>query len=287
MKAIFEREVKSYFNGMIGYIFVAFLLLFVGIYTMVINLKSSYASFEYVMSNMDFIYLIMIPVLTMRVISEERKQKTDQLLYTLPMSMTKIVLGKYLAMLLVLAVPTVIICFYPMILSMYGSVNLLSAFCSIVGFYLLGAALIAIGMFISSVTESQAVAAVLCFIVLLINYYISNLADYVSKTAGASFFAITVAIVLLAIIIKLLTKNGLFAVMFGAICEAGLFILMLVSSTKLEGLFPKIMEKLSIFDQFSNFLQGIFDLTGVVYFLMVIVIGVFLTVQSLEKRRWN
>ena len=287
MKAIFERELRSYFYGISGYIFIVFMLLFAGIYTMAVNLKGYYANFEYVLNNMSFIFLVIVPVLTMRTIAEERKQKTDQLLYTLPLSMTKIVCANYLALLVVLAVPTAIISVYPLILSYYGAVHLLTAYCSIIGFYFLGAALLAIGMFISSLTESQAVAAALSFIVLLITYFITNLVYYVSGSAFASFVALTVIIILAAVIIRLLTKNGVFALLFAVVCEIGLFMVKIFSSATLEGLFPAIMGKLAVFDRFNNFVKGIFDLTGIVYYLMVIMVLLFLTVQSLEKRRWN
>ncbi len=120
MKAVFEREFKSYFQNVTGYIFIAFLLLFAGIYTMAINLNNGSPKFEYVLRNMSFIFLIIVPVLTMRVIAEEKRQKTDQLLYALPVSTTKIVLGKYLAKLSVLAIPVAILSLNPVILS-YGN----------------------------------------------------------------------------------------------------------------------------------------------------------------------
>ena len=125
MIAILKREIKSYFCSVTGYMFCAFMLLFAGIYTVTINIESSYANFEYVLSNMDFIYIIIIPVLTMRVISEERKQRTDTLLYSLPVSMTKVVVAKYLAMLSVLLVPVVIMGFYPLVLSSANSLLIL------------------------------------------------------------------------------------------------------------------------------------------------------------------
>lgn len=287
MSAIFEREFKSYFNNITGYAFIAFVLLFTGIYTMAINLHSSYPNFEYVLNNMSFIFLIIIPVLTMRVIAEERKQKTDQLLYSLPISMTKIVLGKYLAMLLVLSIPVLIMSLYPLILSMYGTVHLKTAYCAIIGFYFLGASLIAIGLFISSVTENQAVAAVLCFLAILINSYMTDLAYFIPSTSFASFISFTVIIILVGIILKLLTKNGLFAFLFALMCEAALFALKFFLPAKLEGLFPAIMEKLSLFDRFNTFIDGMFDISALVYFLTVISVFVFLTVQSLEKRRWS
>ena len=174
MKAVFRHELSSYFTGMTGYVFGAFLLLFAGIYTMAVNLNAGLSNFEYVLSNLSFIFLIIVPILTMRVIAEERRQRTDQLLYSLPLSMTGVALGKYAALLVVFLVPTGIICLYPLVLSAFGSVYLPLAFGTAVGFFFLGAALLAIGMFLSSITESQGVAAGLCFVVMLVNYFISG-----------------------------------------------------------------------------------------------------------------
>lgn len=155
MRAVFRHELSSYFTGVTGYVFSAFLLLFTGIYTMVYNLQSASVHFEYVLGSMSFVFLIIVPILTMRVLAEERRQKTDQLLYSLPLTMTQVVLGKFAAMLVVFAVPMAVICLYPVVLSAYGNVYLPAAYGAIVGFFFLGMALLAIGMYISSVTESQ------------------------------------------------------------------------------------------------------------------------------------
>ncbi|MCE5196822.1 MAG: ABC transporter permease [Negativicutes bacterium] len=287
MKAVFQREVKSYYDGVLGYIFTAFLLLFAGIYTMVINLNASYANFEYVLGNMTFIFLVITPILSMRVIAEEKRQKTDQLLYSLPVSMTKIVLAKYLAMLFVLAVPTVIIGFYPLILSLYGSVNLLASYGTLLAFFLLGAALLAIGLFISSLTENQAFAAALCFLVLLLNYFLADLVAYLPATAGASFAAATAAVLLLATIVRYLTKSSLSAVLLAILGEGALLLMKQFSAASMENLLPTVFGNLSLFQRFYVFPNGLFDLTALVYFLMVVLVFVFFTVQSMEKRRWS
>ncbi|MBQ6990929.1 MAG: ABC transporter permease, partial [Clostridia bacterium] len=148
MLAIYQRELRSYFTGFVGYVFAAFILLFGGIYTMVINLSNGITNFEYVLGNMSFVFIIAVPVLTMRVLAEERKQKTDLLLYSLPRSMTAIVLGKYFAMLTVFAVPMGVMAVYPILLSMYGEINMAVAYSAILGFFLMGAVLIAIGMLV-------------------------------------------------------------------------------------------------------------------------------------------
>ena len=169
MKAVFRHELSSYFRTMTGYLFIGFLLLFVGVYSYVYNIQNSLANFEYVLSGMSFVFLLIIPVLTMGVIADEKRKNTDQLLYSLPLSMTEVVLGKYFAMLVVLLIPTAVICFYPLILNLFGNVYLLKTFGAILGFFFLGAALIAVGMFVSSLTESPAVAAGICFLLLLLN----------------------------------------------------------------------------------------------------------------------
>ena len=124
MMAIYRRELRSYFRGVTGWLFSAFLLLFVGIYTMVYCLANGYPNFEYVMGNISFIFLICVPILTMRVFAEEKHRKTDQLLYSLPVSLSSVVLGKYLAMVTVLAVPALIACVYPLVLTGFGTVSL-------------------------------------------------------------------------------------------------------------------------------------------------------------------
>lgn len=287
MRAIIGRELRSYFSSPLGYAFTAVVLLFVGIFTMVYNLKNFLSAFELSLGQMSFVYIIAIPILTMRIIAEEKRQKTDRLLYSLPMGMTRIVFGKYFSALVVLALPVAITGLYPLILSLYGEINFLSAYGSIVGFFLLGAAIIAIGLFVSSVTESQVVAAVLSFVILLSNFFISDLANMMSLSAVTSYVAIAIAIIALAVIIRFLVKSGVFATIFAIICEIGLVVLFMMSRTSFEGLFPKILKGFSLFNRFYSFIGGIFDITSVVYFVMVSLIFVFLTIQSLERRRWN
>ena len=287
MTAVLRHELSSYFTNVTGYVFGAFLLLFAGIYTMVINLQSASPYFEYVLMNMDFIFLIIVPILTMRVIAEERRQKTDQLLYSLPLTMTQVALGKYLAMLVIFLIPVAVIGVYPLVLTAFGAVYLPAAYGALTGFFFLGASLIAIGMFISSLTESQAVAAGLCFVVMLLNYFISSLASYVPSTAFASFLCVAVCILVLGLIFRLLTRSGFAALVLTIVLEGGLVAAYTFRSADFQGLFPNLMEQLSLFARFYEFVNGTFDLPAIVYYLTVIAVFVFLTVQSLEKRRWS
>lgn len=287
MKAVFKHELSSYFTNLSGCVFCAFLLFFAGIYTLAYNINGAYTNFEYVLSGMSFVFLIIVPVLTMRVFAEERRQKTDQLLYSLPLSMTSVVLGKYAAMLLVLLLPLLVICVYPLILSLYGNVYLPAAYGAIIGFFFLGAALIAVGMFLSAITESQAVAAGLCFAVLLVNYFLTSLAGFVSGSAVASFLALSALIILLSLVFRFMTKNGAASTLLFLILESAAFVCFLFFQDSFAGLFPALMKQLSLFSRFEAFVNGVFDLTAIVFYLSVAGVFIFLSVQALEKRRWS
>ena len=287
MIAIFRREMSSYLKNVTGYVFGSFLLLFAGIYCLAYNLQSGYTNFEYAIGSMSFVFLVAVPILTMRILSEERRQKTDQLLYSLPISMTDVVLGKYSAMLVVLLIPVVILGVYPLVLSNYGNVYLPASYSALVAFFLLGAALLTIGMYISSVTGNQTVAAAICFVVMLINYFLAELTGFVSSTASASLTAFLVLELVAAVVVFLMTKNIPAAGLTAVILCAGTYVWYLADGSAFEGLFPAVLEELSLFERFYGFIDGAFDVTSVVYYLSIAAVFLYLSVQSLEKRRWS
>lgn len=287
MIAVLKHELTNYFHSLTAYVFGAFLMVFVGIGAMLYNIQAAVANFEYVLSFVSIVFVIIVPILTMRTIAEERKQKTDQLLYSLPISTTSVVLGKFFALLLVFLIPVGLICFYPLIFAKYGEVYLLTSYGSILAFFFLGAALLAIGTFLSSLTENQGFAAGMGVAVILLNYYSVSLAEYVSSTAMGSALVLCILILLLGLIIKHLTGNENFAYLVGLVLLGITCITFYIDSSKFEGLLPEIMKKLSLFDRFNVFVNGVFDMTAIVYDLTIIVFFLFLTVQSLEKRRYN
>ena len=287
MFAIYKKELKNYFINMTGYIFIGFMLAVTGIFTTLINLISTYPSFENVLSNITIVFLLIIPILTMRSVAEERHSKTDQLLYSLPVSVTQIVLAKYLAMFTVFLIPVGIIGLYPLILSIFGTVYLGTASAALLGFTLLGGALIAVGMFMSSLTESQVIAAVTSFGVIFAMYLMSAIASLIPAGAMASLVAFAVVVLIFAGVVYSLTKNSTVA---GITAAAGAFILAgiyFINSSIFDGLFANVLNWLSVFDRFSTFTTGLFDLTSVVYYVSLIILFVFGTVQSVEKRRWS
>ena len=284
---IYDREFNSSFHSLYGYVFTAFMLLVAGIYVTGDCLRGGSGNFAGVMGSMSFIYLIVIPILTMRVFAEERRQRTEQLLYALPVSMGQVVIGKYLALISVLAVPTIIMAFYPPILAFFGDVDLLGAYCALIGFYLCGCALCAVGVFLSSLADNQAIAAGMCFVAMLLLFFLSSLANLVSATASGTLLAASVLVVLLGLLTYSLTRSKKASIAITASLEAVLVVLYVLFKDAFTGLFPAVMKRLSVFDRYYVFLDGIFDLTGLVYMVSFIAIFLLLTTLSMEKRRWN
>lgn len=287
MRAVYLKELKLNFTGFTGYLYGAFILLFVGIYTMAINLSGGYAQFEYVLESMAFIYLIACPVLTMRAFAEEKRSKTDQLLYSLPIRLSDVVVGKYLAMLTVSLLPVAVVSVYPLLLSGYGHVDMRSAYASILMFFLLGACLTSIGMFISSVTENQVTSAVVTLVIMLITYFMTSLASYVSTASSSSLIALSALALVLAAIVYLFTKNLSIAFLTAAALVGALLIAYAIDASAFSGLFPALMKKLSLFERFYGTIGGMFDLTAIVYYLSIIGVFLFFTTETLEKRRWS
>lgn len=184
MLAILKRELKSYYHTVIGWLFMAVTLVFISLYFTVYNLYSGYPYIRYVFQSVIFVFFITVPVLTMRILAEDRKNKTDQMIYTAPVSIGKVVLGKYLSMVIVFTIPVLISCIYPLILRHYGDIGAGESYIPILGYYLYGIASIAIGMFISSLTESQVIAAVISALVLFLGYMMDSICNVISRSGN-------------------------------------------------------------------------------------------------------
>ena len=287
MLAIYKREVRSYFQSMVGCVFIAFLIAFTGIYFMAYNLTAGYPYFSYTLSGTLIVFIVGIPLITMRSFSEERKNKTDQLLLTAPVSVSGIVIGKYLALVTVFAVPMAVMCTYPPIMSRFGTVEFASAYTAVLGFFLLGCANIAIGVFMSALTESQVIAAVLTFVFLFAFYMMNGISSFFSQTSMSTCVTFGLLILAAAIIIYTMIKNILISAVIGVIGEVALIIIYVVKSSIFEGGIQKVLDVFNLSGHFDNFTSNIFDIKGIVYFLSVIAVCLFLTTQSILKRRWN
>ena len=290
MTAIFKRELRSYFHGMLGYVLTAFLLASSGIYFLALNLGYGLTDFGYyTLYRTIFMLLLYIPVLTMRSLAEERRSRTDQLLLTSPVPVWGIVLGKFFAMCAVFMLPCLMD--VVMILTLWalgGTVPALAAnFAALLCYFLLGCAAIAMGEFLSGLTENPIMAAVAGFSVLLLAYMMPSLRSLFnagSAVALAVFTAIAGAASLMA---GLRTRSFILGCLTFAVLCLGLTGLFLLQSAWLTEAFSAVLSVLCFFTPFEDFVNNSFSLPTLVYYLTVTGMFLFFTAQSIEKRRWN
>ena len=288
MLAIYKKELRQYFNSMIGFVFLAFFLVIIGIYTWAYNLSSGLGNFEVTLGGISFMYVLLVPILTMRIVAEENRQKTDQLLYTAPVSLTKIIVGKYFAVLTLFSCAFIPICIYPLIIHMYGTdVRLAPAYSSIIGFYLLGAATIAIGLFISSLTESQVIASVVSFITLLLTFLLSNITGMLPTEAISQCVMIAVLWLVICLVFYHMMNNVTVLVMMAVIGEVAILIIYAVKSSLYESLLTNILNTLALSTRFDDFSLGILNYDAIVYYVSIAFLFVFLTIQMIKKKRFN
>ena len=288
MRANYKIELRSSFQTMVGYAFIAFLVASVGIYFMVYNLSFGYPKFSYALYGSMYFFLIAVPVLTMRSMAEERKNKTDQLLLTRPVTLGQIVLGKYLAMITILAVPCGIFACFPLVIEGQGNAYLRADYASLLIYFLLGCMYIAVGLLMSSLTESPVIAAVSTFGILLVCYLWEGLQDFMPASAVTNLLVLLTAAAAVGAWIWKATKNWILGAGAGTAGMAVCGIVFLTDSGKFENLLPSLMAKVS----FSSLLEdsmynNILNLQGILLLLSVTGLCLFLTVQTIQKRRWN
>ena len=255
---------------------------------MAYNLNAGYPYFSYTLSGSLIVFLVGIPLLTMRSFSEERKTKTDQLLLTAPVSLTKVVLGKYFAMVTVLAVPNVIFCLFPLLIKLQGTAYLLVDYSSIAVFFLLGCVYLAIGMFMSSLTESQIIAFISTFGILLLLYLWDGILSFLPSSALSGMIGILLILTLIVVYIYHMTKNWMLAAGIEAVGIAAALIVYFVKSSLYENLLTKLLGRLALADVFMNISSSnIVDVSGLLLYVSILIIFVFLTIQTIQKRRWS
>ena len=287
MIAVFKREFRSYFINLSGYVFIGVLWLFSGIFSTVFNFMYQYSSYEFALGNLTTVLMLIVPILTMRSIAEDKRTKTDMLLYSLPLSATEVVLGKYFAMLGVWGVTCLGMGLTPIVIGMFGEVNFASAYGALLGFFLLGGALIAVCTFVSSLTENQLIAAIGGIASSLGLYLLGSLVGMLPASAIASLVCFIAVAAALTAIVFYLTRNYIITGAVGVLTIAPIIIVYLINSAIFESAFPKTVEYLALFDRYNSFLGGIFDVGAVVYYISFAVFFIFLTVQSFDKRRWS
>ncbi len=287
MIAIYKRDLKGFFTGMMGYVLLAFFLAVGGLYFTVMNLMSGYPDLSYTLYNNLFVLLLLVPLLTMRSFAEERRARTDQLLLTSPVPLWRIVLGKYLAVLSVFGMAVLVFALYPLIMGRGGAVSYRQSYAALLAFFLLGAACIAIGVFLSSLNENQIVAAVCSFFVLLLAYLMPSIQTLFTVGSALAMGVFLVLAVLGAAYAGWHSRSWGLGLGVFTVCCAAILVLFWLRSAALTSAFSSLLGALCLFSPFEKFVSGLFSLSAVVYYLSVTALFLFFTCQTLEKRRWN
>lgn len=288
MLTIYKKEMKSYIHSMMLYLYVALILAVSSIYFCAYCFSYGISDYSnYVIQNLTILFIIIVPILTMRLMAEEKKQRTDQLLLTSPIRTTDIITGKYLAVLSVFFCSILIFLFHGAILTRYTDVAWKTVLTGCFGYFLLGASLLAIGLFVSSISENPFVAAGISFGVVLLLILLPNLADMVPQRARYTYVFCAVVILCLAFFFYRQTgsiKIGAGVAVIGGCVEGGCAYL--VPDLFDNGL-AKIIEWCSVMDRFTDFCTGILNVSSIIYYLSFIFVFLMLSVFAIEQRRWR
>lgn len=287
MTAIFKREFKSCFTGMIGWVIAAVSLFFLGLYFTNRNLLYASSDFASVLYTMTMIMLFLLPAISMRSFAEERKNKTDQLLLTSPVSIPAIVAGKFLAELAVFALPLAVAVVMPLLLQAFGTVSLVAAYSALLGYLLLGGACLAVGTWISALTENQILAYLATFGALLVAYLMNGIQTMFTTGNLLAFIVFMIVLLVASVLVGVICKRlAAGAVVFcaGAVV---LFVLFQLRPAWLLTAFNAVLSALALFEPFKDIVGGMFSIPAIVYYLSVMGLFLFLTGQALARRLWN
>lgn len=287
MTAVFKREFKSCFTGMIGWVIAAVSLFFLGLYFTNRNLLYASSDFASVLYTMTMILLFLLPAISMRSFAEERKNKTDQLLLTSPVSIPAIVVGKFLAELAVFALPLAAAVVMPLLLQAFGTVSLVAAYSALLGYLLLGGACLAVGTWISALTENQILAYLVTFGALLVAYLMNGIQTMFTTGNLLAFIVFMIVLLVAAVLVGVICKRlaaGAAVFCAGAVV---LFVLFQLRPAWLLTAFNAVLSALALFEPFKDIVGGMFSIPAIVYYLSVMGLFLFLTGQALARRRWN
>ena len=287
MLAIFKREIKAYFLTPVGYLFMGLFLLLTGVFYFFDNLLSQRSQYSGFLGSVLLIFLFAIPLLTMRLFSEEKRQKTDQLLLTSPVSITGIVCGKFLAALAVYGATLIITVAYAVVIAVYGDLQTWETVGSYIGFLFLGACYISVGIFVSAITENQLTAALVTFFSLMFIWLIDPISQMVPSDTRTGIISSGVVLAALLLFLYLNTRNWVIVVgtlVLGALTIGGFY---LFKQNVFFGFIQKFLGWFSLNRRYQAFTMGLLKFDALLYYASFSGLFLFLTIRLIEKRRWN
>lgn len=287
MLAVYEKELKAYFRSSIGPIFIGLFLLASTLLFVFGFLMTGYVMYTQYLYYLNLVFMLTVPILTMRTLSEERKTKTDQLLLTSPLKASDIVIGKYLAAVTVLLITLLIHSLDAIVISLFATnMYFLDVVIGYFGLFIVGCAYVAIGIFVSSTTTNQVISAIVTFAVLALIYGVQLLSTSVVSSVTSGIITCGVVALLIALLIYTTTKNKIvtLCILIVEACLIG-FIAML-NINIYAGLLNTLLTWVSLLERFTEYLYGSVSFSSLVYILSFSFVFVYITIYQVEKRRW-
>ena len=287
MTAIIMKELRVYFSQMTGYIVLSLTILLTALFFVAINIFNPNPNFQQVLGSITILFFVIVPTLTMRLFADEIKNRTDQLLYTSPLATWQIVLGKYLAAGGLFVGAMVITMLFPLMISQFGELPVSQIVGAYVGYILMGLSFIALGLFISVMTENQIIAAIATSGALFFVFLLEGIAGGMPADANSSLVFVVLLIFAVAGVLYHSTKNIFAGAILAVIGIAIAVALFFTNNTMFDALIPRTFRWFSVFDRFGNLTMGVMNLADIVYYISFSLVFIYLTINVIEKRRWR
>jgi len=287
MIAIMKKELRAYFTQMIGYNVLVLMVLLTGLFFALLNVMPRSPNFHIVLSNFLVFLILVVPIITMRLFAEESRNRTDQLLFTSPLTVTQIVLGKYLAASLLFSAAMGVTMLFPLMLSQYGELPTNQIIGAYVGFILMGMALIALGLFISVMTDNQITAAVFTFGAVFVVFLMDAIAGAMPTDTISSLVFVALLVLAVAGIWYNSTKHIKSAIILAAAGIVVIVALYFFNNLIFDGVIVRFLRWISLFSRYHNLTRGVLNLSDIVYYVTFGMMFIYFTINVIEKRRWR
>lgn len=288
MLNVYKKELRSMLYSPIGFTVISVMLIFFGLFVTIYNLYSGSIRIEFSYQNSALVLLLAVPLLSMSTLSKEHSSKTDALLFSLPIPIYKVILGKFFSLVTIISIPITVTFLYTVILSFYAEIYFLSAITSTLALWLCACCLLSIGLFMSSLFKNTIICALSTFALMMIIYFLPTFSSILPSSAEASLLAFSLFCILIGLIIYRLCRSKNAGIIGSAVCECVLLFIYFFNSSVLEGALYTCAKAFSIISYLDAFVvNNTISIPAYIYYVSICALFVFLTVQSEEKRRFS
>lgn len=287
MKTVFRLELKSMLSGIRAYVYTAITLFISALFVARYNLEGGLPNLEYSLELTTIPMLLILPILVSDIFSGSSVRGFDAMLLSFGVREHSLLFGKLLARLSVFAPNFILISVMPLVLCIFGTVNLAEAYAGLLGYLLFCLAVISVYVFVSSLIRSAVISTIVCYTVSIAMYVFELLYAYLPRSVNASFFTLTVIVFALAFIVYLITDSEIFSVSLATVIEALLLVFRFAFVSSFHNALPLVMKVLSPRSSLTGFFYGILDIGEILYLICFIAIFTVSSLISLEMRKYT